>query len=179
MFVAIEGINGVGKSSVIRLLESRLGFCHYPPARWLTSAMHSMDRADDVDARYLLFISAMLHASCRIRDLVQSGKKVVVSGYYKRTEIYHHVMGSQLCLSVDKMLFQPNITILLDCRESERKQRVHRRHRRRELWDDLADKGIEQLREEYARLGWPTVDTTHLSVETTFIEVQRIIKGRD
>lgn len=177
MFVAIEGINGVGKSSIVSLLESDLGFFHYAPASWLSSAMRSMDRSEDVDARHLLIMSAMMHASCRIRDLVQSGRKVVVSGYYKRTDIYHRVMGSQLSLSIDAILFQPTITILLDCCESERRERIRRRGRKRELWDDLADERIEQLRQQYAQLRWPTVDTTYLSVAATFKEVQRLIHG--
>jgi thymidylate kinase len=175
MFVSIEGLNGVGKTEVVKNVRDKLGYLLVPVSPSFRSAMEAMEREEDLNARYLLFLSAMIHSSNRIKVAQQCGKAVVVDGYVARTHAYHVGMGSSLRVNIDQWLLKPTVSILLTCEEKVRQQRIARRSRPRDLWDDLADRSVDSINAYYRRCGFPIVDTTHLSIDETFRKVRSIL----
>jgi thymidylate kinase len=175
-FVSIEGLNGVGKSELVDLVSAELGFVRFDPPAWLYEADASMNSAEDLDARYLLFMSAMVYASNRIRKISTSGRRVVVSGYYRRTKAYHRGMGSRVEFRVCHAFFEPAVCVLLTCDEDERVRRLRCRGRLRSIWDDLAQEHIDEIGALYASSGFPTVDTTYLTTREVFERVRGVIE---
>jgi thymidylate kinase len=73
VFISLEGLSGVGKTETAELLASTNAceFIHLTTD--YASTKELMIRAEDVDARFCLFISAMLHKSVRIQDRLNQG----------------------------------------------------------------------------------------------------------
>jgi len=178
MFVSIEGLNGVGKTEVVKSLRDKLGYHWTRVSPCFRGAMEVMKWRDDLDARYLLFLSVVLHTSNRVAATLRCGKSVVVDGYIERTRAYHLGMGASLSVNVDHVLEKPTISILLTCNENERQRRIVARGRPRELWDDLADRSASAILRHYRQCGFPAVDTTDLSTEQVFREVRSILQLR-
>lgn len=133
---------------------------------------------EDLDARYLLFLSVVLHTSNRVAAARKRGRPVVVDGYVERTKAYHLGMGATLSVDVDHILEKPTISILLTCGEKERQRRIAERGRPRDLWDALADRAASVIMNYYRNCGFPVVDTTDLSTEAVFREIRSILRRR-
>lgn len=176
MFVSIEGLNGVGKTEVVKNLRDKLGYhwTHVSPC--FRSAIEMMKGKDDLNARYLLFLSIVLHTSNRVAAALRCGKSVVVDGYVERTRAYHLGMGASLSIDIGHALEKPTISILLTCEEKERQRRLAERGRPRELWDDLADRSAGSILRYYRECGFPVVDTTNRSTEEVFGKVRAILQ---
>lgn len=178
MFVSIEGINGVGKTAIVQRICQLTNFEQYDTPDWLHSASVRMDSTFDLDARYLLFMSAMSYNSNRIRPIVASGGNVIVSGFYKRTIAYHRGMGSTVEFSRLPELIEPNLSILLTCNEEKRLRRLSARDRPTNVWDEFALKKLSSIIDLYNSYNLPTIDTSDLSIDAVVARVLSIIDGQ-
>lgn len=179
MFVSVEGLNGVGKTETVKNLENMLGYHWEQVSPCFRSAMEVMEWKEDLNARYLLFLSIVLHTSNRVSAALRCGKPVVVDGYIERTRAFHLGMGSSISININHVLERPTLSILLTCEEEERQRRIAKRGRRREIWDDLADRNASAILRRYQQCGFPVVDTTELSIPQVFEEVYSILQLRE
>ena len=160
VFVSLEGLSGVGKTTVAEHLALLLGGEFVPLTADFDGAKKIMTKPEDVNARLLLFASAMLWSSVRIQDRLRRGISVVVDGYVDRTIAYHRGMGATVSIDFGLALRMPDCAVMLVCDESVRRRRLNQRDRPRTLWDDIELANIDRIKEGYESSDFGRVDTT-------------------
>jgi len=173
VFISLEGLSGVGKSETAELMAST-NICEF--IRLTTdfaSTKELMTRAEDVNARLCLFISAMLHKSVRIQDRLNQGTSVVVDGFIARTLAYHKGMGADLSITFGSSTRFPDHSFMLSCDENMRQRRLSSRNRAKTIWDDIEIRNIDRIRELYEQNTFPRIDTTYRSQGEVAAEILR------
>jgi thymidylate kinase len=164
MFVALEGLSGVGKSTVVGPLADALGAICVP-----TVPMHfGRDRnyfvkAEQREARFLYFMSAVSLAALEVRARLETEQPVVVESYFARTLAFHRGMGCHFPVATPSTAPTPDATFYLTCSEAERLRRLASRRKPRTLWDHLAEQRVEAIDREYRAFPMHVIDTTSLT----------------
>ncbi len=164
LFVAIEGLSGTGKTGVAGVVTQTLGAAHVatvPDA--YTPLRRRLDQPEELDARFLLFMSGVTLASLAIRRHLNAGAHVAVESYVARTVAFHRGMGSSVLVEMPGLLL-PDVTFHLVCETSERRRRLWARGGDRHCWDSLAEAHEADILAVYRQFGMHRVDTTKLSL---------------
>jgi thymidylate kinase len=160
-FVVLEGLSGVGKSAVAKLLAAELGgvYYHTPPDP-LVSARRGVDEACRAQARYHFYLAGVIHASEEIRALT-TRCAVVCDRYIATTHFWHALIGAAVLQSYEPLgLLEPALTALVTCEESERRCRLQERGRTRNDLEEARGEREAGLLAAYRRWGMLEVDNT-------------------
>ena len=177
-FIALEGLCGVGKSTTSALVAAALGTRvteTIPPE--FNSLRKHVSAHGSLDARYLVFLAAVVSSAERIQKQLDAGKDVVVESYLYRTIAFHQGMGSQFQISIPKGFLQPTDTIYLLCAHEERQNRLVKRGEEETKWDRLAEDRSTQIEEVYKSFHLPCLDVTSLSPEEACVAVLGMVYG--
>jgi thymidylate kinase len=165
-FITLEGLSGVGKSTVATILAPQLtAVCLDTIPSHFTSVRHAICEHDSIDARFAFFLTAIVAAAQQINIALEQGTTVVCESYVHRTIAFHRGMGTILKIDVPPDLPKPDYIFYLSCEEPERQRRLAHRDKIATKWDRLAEASISQIVQEYARFQMITVDVTLLSPE--------------
>ena len=163
LFIAIEGLSCTGKTTAAQRLSTALDAVllptvpdEYAPLR------RRLHRPEELDARFLLFMSAVSLASLAIRRRLQAGRTVVVESYVARTVAFHRGMGASVQIAVPGVLM-PDVTFELACEATERHRRWKQRGGYRHSWDLQAERCEAAILDEYRQFAMHRVDTRRLS----------------
>jgi thymidylate kinase len=163
LFVAIEGLCCTGKTTVVRGVSTALDAVHLPTVPDDYAPLRQrLQQAEELNARFLLFMSAVSLASLNIRRHVEAGWPVVVESYVARTVAFHRGMGASAQVVLPDLLL-PDVSFQLTCERSERHRRRQRRGGHRHYWDRWAEACEAAILREYRRFAMHLIDTTHLS----------------
>lgn len=131
VFVAVEGLDGCGKSTLARLFADNLGadFLRTPlDLDGVTRTAMEGHCSRSVLARMLFYSATVAAAAIVIRDALAAGRSVVVDRYWLSTVVYHRVMGSPCFLDeVAAALPAADFTVFLHAPLEVRAQRVRSR----------------------------------------------------
>lgn len=164
LFVVIEGMDGVGKTTITKLIAEQLNGTNYktPPSE-LNSIRDNIDNSNK-HTKFFYYLSTTYYASDNIRSIIKSGKSVVCDRYYQTTfsayddEVVNLVNSEQI---IDK-LYKPDFCFLLTISEKERLKRLKKRDYLSK--DDIESIDNKVLREEqmfkYHQMGMIKIDTT-------------------
>lgn len=139
--VAVEGLDGVGKSTAVHALAARLGagIVTNPPARM----REERTRADSLppDERRAWYWDANRAAMSDASDLVFSGRAVVMDRCFASTAVYAAAeRGTVAKLSdVPRDIARPDLILRLHLREAERQTRQLKRAARRTTEESRLD----------------------------------------
>jgi len=130
-FIALEGLDGTGKSTIAAALALRLGaeLLRTPPAV-LAPVRPLIDGAFESSptARQLFYAATVAEASDRARRTLAAGRSVVIDRYWFSTVAYARVREGSLDLSVvEPHLLRPDLTVFLQLEEPLRHRRVRTR----------------------------------------------------
>jgi thymidylate kinase len=163
LFVAIEGLSCTDKSTAAQGLSTALGAALLPtvPDEYgpLRQRLH---RPEELDARFLLFMSAISLASLDVGRHLHAGLPVVVESYIARTVAFHRGMGASARIVLPELL-RPDVTFELTCEAAERRRRWRQRGGHRHSWDLQAERCEAAILREYRHFAMHRIDTTHLS----------------
>lgn len=158
LLVAIEGLDGCGKSTLARALADSNGavFLRTPQDLDATTRT-SMEAhcARSVLARMLFYSATVAAAAIEIRAALAAGRSVVVDRYWLSTVVYHRVMGSPCMLDeVADALPTADFTIFLHAPLEVRAQRVRSRGQATDAdrWS-LQPGPSQQIEDLYRELG--------------------------
>lgn len=163
LFIALEGLNAVGKTTAATLLSRFDGIVRMPsvPAEY-TPLRRQFTGRTELDARFLYFLSAVSMAGARIRHQLDAGQHVVADSYYARAVSFHRGMGSAVTVSIPG-LPMPDVTFRLTCSALGRAQRQRDRGGNRDEWDVLTEAHAEDIEREYRAFPAHVINTTELA----------------
>jgi len=187
--IAIEGLDGVGKTTLSRDLAKHLG------ARWLTTpglALRDVRTvvdtvfADAPIAAQLFYASTVVAAGEQARRHLDAGQDVIMDRYWLSTVVYARARGSWLELpEVAATLQQPSLTLVVDLVESARRERLFERGASALDLETLTPARSQLLRSTYttaaARLGspWARLDLTGLSRGEAVLAALEVIEWHE
>jgi thymidylate kinase len=177
MFIALEGIDGSGKTTVGATLGKRLGatVLRVPAVEYGLTGAH-VDRRPGSTSHFFFYLSALFWASEMVTDLRAVGQHVVADRYALSTFAYHAPFLAppvQLtALGVEK----PDLTVLLTVDERERRRRLASRNIAPPLIERLLEDGHvrRQVMRAYRSFEPFEIDTTDLTVD---LVVDRVLEA--
>ncbi len=185
-FVVIEGIDGVGKSTVTAHLAHVLNdsgvksiAIHSPVGDYRLS-MPYVNREFEVNAHYLYYLSGIKHTSDKVRQLLTE-YTVICDRYIYSTEAYHKA-NSLLRISVDISqldLLEPDFKFyLFVSNESVRRGRIIQRAQQNPGDEETLGENsiLSRIVTEFKKFDLVWIDSTHLRVEDVVSEILHHIK---
>jgi thymidylate kinase len=168
MFITLEGLHGVGKSTVADMLANHLqGAILIPTIPFeLQAARRFVDSSADVNARYLFYLSAVSIASDRVRALSGAGRIVIAESFIHRTVAFHAGMGASARVDLASLQMPaPDLSFYLHCDDSVRGLRLLGRNVATNRWRALAEMRAPDIADAYAAFPLVRVDTTEMTCE--------------
>jgi dTMP kinase len=171
-FIALEGIDGSGKTTVCQILSKKINAEVYKTPSWPFSDLRDViDKNVDIKSRFFFYLSSVIHASSEIARLLNH-KHVVCDRYILSTLCYHRASES-FFKSFDGNqvdILQPDFTFFLNADYEIRMKRIAIRENSDNsdiLNSDLHDKQYQDKVElefsKYNNLLW--INTNDISPE--------------
>lgn len=180
-FVAIEGLDGVGKSTVVRLLaEGFSGHAMSTPGPALRDSRQAVLQAfaEDELAKALFYMASVSSQGRQARSLAERGEWVFMDRYWASTLAYARARGVTADLEpLAESLIQPDLTVLLLLDELERQHRLQARGATLEDMETL-DPGFRRcvLDELQARAN-VVIDITGMAMAEVSVRVSSAISA--
>ena len=128
VFVVVEGLDGVGKTTLVSELARRLeADVLTTPSVELRDVRRHVDLAlaDSPAALQAWYAATVLAASDAARGRLAAGRSVVVDRYWLSTLAYSELRGDRMRLpEVERRLLQPDGTLYLYADRKTRRQRI-------------------------------------------------------
>ena len=179
-FVAIEGLDGVGKSTVLNKLAERFsGHAMSTPGAALRSSRPAILEAfaHDELAKALFYTASVSSEGRHARSLVERGEWVFMDRYWASTLAYAIARGVSADLELlGQSLIKPDITILLLLDEPDRQQRLLARGATAEdkATFDPVFRGC--VMDELMAHADISLNTTHFTADALAIELEQMIR---
>jgi len=171
LLIALEAIDGVGKTTVAQILAQLMGAEYVKtPTADIYNQRHYYDQCGDPLVRFMFYLNSNLITSRYIAPILEE-KPVVCDRYLVSTIVFHQAMGVDTSIvDVDRLpILKPDFYF---CLQAEEKVRLERLHSRGVLSD--TDGQIDLLRRADKLLPQyctQVIDTTYITAE----EVANII----
>lgn len=131
MFVAIDGLDGVGKTTLTKNIARYYGgIATDTPGVALRPVLNSVlaGLGNHQTARCLFYAASVLVAGHNARALADTGQFVIMDRYWLSTIAYARARGVSVDLSaLESTIPVPDLTVLLTCDEAERRRRLANR----------------------------------------------------
>lgn len=128
VFIALEGMDGTGKSTLARALRDALaGHLLRTPPEVLTDLRPILDAtfSSAPVASQLFYAATVALASEQARQCLATGKSVVIDRYWASTLAYADCRAERAELdAAEKTLLLPDLTVYLSTDEAERARRL-------------------------------------------------------
>lgn len=173
-FISLEGLSGVGKSTISKLLAEKIkAELVGTIPRIFGDLRRALDHSEttSIHTRFLFYLAAVLEGERSIREVLSTGKTVVVESYLYRTIAFHRGMGSNFDISIPGDILLPDVVFHLICEEVERQWRRKTREKYETHWGRLAEQNAERILREYQQFKMSVVDTTCLKPEEVVNEL--------
>lgn len=179
IFVSIEGVDGVGKTTVAKLLAAD-GAYHYhkSPSGVFAQLRGEIDLHATPLERYCFYRLAVQSDSAQIAQLLQS-TSVVCDRYKATTAAYHFAMDPRIRqIHEESTLLVPHFSFLLEARSDVRKDRMIKRAT---ITSDTALERnsalLDRVNEVFRTFGLISIDTSDTTTEEVVAVIKRIVAG--
>jgi dTMP kinase len=133
MFIVIEGLDGVGKSTIAKALAKEINAVMLAtPGDQFNQIRSQLDSIyhDNIQARQLFYMSSVVNISEQVRELINKGKNIIVDRYWLSTQVYHQWKSENHhfeLTDVEKSVLVPDVTLYLQLPLAQRKKRLFSR----------------------------------------------------
>ncbi len=174
-FICIEGIDGVGKTTIAQDLAADLGVEYYKsPGGGFAEARKLVDQSIDPVTRYFFYRAAVQYDSHRIAEILET-RSVVCDRYIYSTFAFHQAMDARLAKLFELTdLKLPDIIIVLTAETTVRLSRLQERNSVSSIELDIGFQlRAEMLLKEYAH---HVLDNTRCSKEELVRQIKELLK---
>lgn len=177
VFITIDGVDGVGKTTVAQLLASDGSFHYYKsPAGPFAQLRKEVDNHATPIERYCFYQIATQYDSTKISRLLET-TSVVCDRYIASTAAYHIAMDARIrVIHTDNGLLRPHFAFLLGTRSEIRDKRILERAK---LLSDTKLEGDSALLDRVAQIfmsfGLIYIDTSDITAEDVTAKIKRIV----
>lgn len=178
--VVIEGVDGVGKTTLAKKFEKELGYRYvYPVPAPFKSIRNRVEKLGDIEVRFWYYLASNIALQQVLRRMIASGKRVVLDRYLYSTMASHKAMGATVeCVDFSKTPHMiPDRGILLTCSSEVRNARILSRGL--ENHEYLQRQG--PVLDETQRLlqGYPlrAIDTSNATEDQVFATAKQFVLG--
>lgn len=177
LFVVIDGIDGVYKTTVAKIIANDYNFKYYKtPNNCFTQFKQEIDARANPLERYCFYRLATQVDSMQIKQLLKT-TSVICDRYYQSTYAYHVAMDSRIKeIYSDTEIFKPDLSFIFGARSEIRDQRIRKRAEKLnepnvEINSDFLDRVAEIFTQFEAKcIRIDTSDITSLEVATKIKE---------
>jgi len=180
IFVAIEGIDGVGKSTIATELSTRLNNLGIPtlmmrsPVGDYQLAAPYVNNICDVDSHYLFYLSGVKHTSEEIRKAL-GHHSVVCDRYIFSTLAYHIANNASAQVDIASLnILKPDFAFYISVSDEQlRMSRILGRGKIDPGDQETRQKGslVEKIEQEFARFGLISIDNTNRPLNEVVNEI--------
>ncbi len=179
VFISLDGVDGVGKTTVALLLAEQ-GFQYYKsPSGAFAELRKEIDLRANPLERYCFYMMAVQYDTKHITDLLKHGP-VVADRYVATTAAYHYVLDERVKLiHSDTHLLQPDYAFHLNCGSKIRDQRIV--SRKRNISDSILENNspfLDQVNEVFLSFNLIYIDTGVVTALETVELIKKHIYGR-
>lgn len=177
IFVSLDGVDGVGKTTVAKLLASDGSFQYYKsPAGPFAQLRKEVDTHATPLERYCFYRLATEFDSVQISRLLKT-KSVVCDRYVASTVAYHIAMDARIrVIHNDAGLLKPHFAFLLGARSEVRDKRILERAK---VLSDAKIEGdstlLDRVAEIFMSFGLTHIDTSDMTAEEIATTIKSII----
>jgi len=178
-FIAIEGCDGSGKSTVARLLAQRIGGSYEktPPDDYagMRPFYEATDRAPE--ARFMFYLGADWDAWKRLQGLLHE-RPVVIDRYTLSTRIYHEVLTGRALSEQMRTLAppEPDITIILTASVGTVAQRLTMKTGAFDALLEHNELFQQEVRSRYEHAVGYKVKTDDLSIDQVVDRCEQVVR---
>lgn len=114
MFVVIEGVDGVGKSTLGKVLAAKIGATLFStPTEKYRRVREQVDEKANAEEHYRFYRDSVYDVADEINSAIQAGRRVVCDRYWLSTYTSHHLLGVEVSRNDFIHIVQPDLTVLL------------------------------------------------------------------
>lgn len=130
MFIVIEGLDGVGKSTIAKALAKKIDAAILAtPGDEFHNIRNDVELIyqDNYQSRQLFYMSTVVRVSEQARELINKGKNVIVDRYWLSTQVYHQWKSGNnhfVFPDIEKSVLTPDVTLYLQLPLKQRKKRL-------------------------------------------------------
>ncbi len=165
-FIVVEGLDGVGKTTCVKMLAEMMNGCYYKtPSSIFQQMRGEVDSNNDLVTRFLFYLSAVSSASTEIKKLLEK-KDVLCDRFIRSTIAFHRAMKVDMSfINFYKLpLLSPDFTFYLWAREDVIKQRIGDRSLSLQWWEK--DRKLQKrIEEELLSFPAHVIDTSDCTPE--------------
>lgn len=183
LFISLDGVDGVGKTTVAKLLASDGSFRYYKsPSGPFAQLRKEIDSHATPIERYCFYRLATQFDSVQISRLLKTSP-VVCDRYIFSTIAYHVAMDPRIwAIHNDAGILKPHFAFLLGARPEIRNKRLCERNN---MSSDSSDKDIERnsafldlVANIFMSFGLIYIDTSDITAEEVVEIIKQIIAER-
>ncbi len=177
VFVSIDGVDGVGKTTVAKLLAADGSFqYHKSPTSPFAQLRKEVDAHANPIERYCFYRIATQFDSAQISKLLETNS-VVCDRYIASTAAYHIAMDARIrVIHSDAELLKPHFAFLLGARSEIRDKRIL--ERAKVLSDVKLERDsmlLDRVAEIFMSFGLTYIDTSDIPAEEVVQVIKRIV----
>ena len=175
VFISLDGVDGVGKTTVAKLLATDGSFrYHKSPAGPFAQLRKEVDAHANPLERYCFYRLATQFDSVQINRLLETNS-VVCDRYIASTAAYHIAMDARIrVIHNDVELLKPHFAFLLGARSEVRDKRILERAK---VLSDVKLEGdstlLDHVAEIFMSFGLTYIDTSDITAEEVAIVIKR------
>lgn len=177
VFISLDGVDGVGKTTVAKLLAADESFqYHKSPAGPFAQLRKEVDAHATPLERYCFYRMATQFDSAQISQLLKTNS-VVCDRYIASTAAYHIAMDARIrVIHNDTGLLKPHFAFLLSARSEIRDKRILERAK---VLSDVKLEGystlLDRVAEIFMSFGLIYIDTSDMPAKEVATAIKRIV----
>jgi len=177
VFISLDGVDGVGKTTVAKLLAVDGSFqYHKSPAGPFAQLRKEVDAHASPLERYCFYRLATQYDSVQISQLLERGP-VVCDRYIASTAAYHIAMDARIrVIHNDTGLLKPHFAFLLSARSEIRDKRLLERAKiSSDIEIERNSAFLDRVAEIFMSFGLIYTDTSDITAEEVTETIRRIV----
>lgn len=177
IFISLEGVDGVGKTTVAKLLAADGSFqYHKSPSGPFAQLRKEIDAHATPLERYCFYRLATQFDSIQISRLLETGS-VVCDRYIASTAAYHIAMDARIRMIHEEVgLLKPHFAFLLGARSEIRDKRLLEQAKiSSDIEIERNSSFLDYVADIFMSLGLIHIDTSDMTAEEVAMAVKRIV----